>query len=111
MRVRRAAALAQTSVSVSAALMSDARPVASTGDCRMRVAVVTEYYPRRDDPVLGVWAHRQALAARAAGAEVEVFVLHRVVPPRNAAWRLVRLLRQPAFSVMDDLMVRYVRYV
>ncbi len=48
----------------------------------MRVAVVAEFYPRQSDPVLGVWAHRQALAAQAAGAEVHVLVLHRVVPPR-----------------------------
>ena len=34
----------------------------------MRVCVVAELYPRPDDPVLGVWAHRQALAARDAGA-------------------------------------------
>ncbi len=32
--------------------------------------------------MLGVWAHRQALAARDAGAEVRVVVLHRLVPPR-----------------------------
>ena len=32
--------------------------------------------------MLGVWAHRQALAAQAAGAEVQVLVLHRLVPPR-----------------------------
>ncbi len=48
----------------------------------MKVAVVAEFYPRQSDPVLGVWAHRQALAAQAAGAEVHVLVLHRVVPPR-----------------------------
>ena len=36
----------------------------------MRVAVVSEFYPRRRDPVLGIWAHRQALAAQAAGAEI-----------------------------------------
>ncbi len=30
--------------------------------------VVAEFYPSRRDPVLGVWAHRQALAARDAGA-------------------------------------------
>ena len=47
----------------------------------MRVCVVAEYYPRRRDPVLGVWAHRQALAARAAGAEVRVLALERPVPP------------------------------
>ena len=57
----------------------------------MRVAVVAEFYPRRRDPVLGVWAHRQALAAAQAGAEVSVFVLHRLVPPRadpRALWTL-----------------------
>ena len=39
------------------------------------------------DPVLGVWAHRQALAARDAGADVRVLVLHRPVPPRRRALR------------------------
>ena len=53
----------------------------------MRVAVVAEYYPRPRDPALGVWAHRQALAARAAGAEVRVLVLHRPVPPLSRCAR------------------------
>ena len=48
----------------------------------MRVCVVAEFYPRPDDPVWGVWAHRQAMAARDAGADVRVFALHRLVPPR-----------------------------
>ena len=30
-----------------------------------KVAIVSEFYPRAEDPVLGVWAHRQAVAARA----------------------------------------------
>ena len=47
----------------------------------MKVAVVAEFYPRAADPVLGVWAHRQALAARDAGADVRVLVLHRPMPP------------------------------
>ena len=47
----------------------------------MKVAVVSEFYPRAHDPVLGIWAHRQAQAAIAAGAEVRVVVLNRVVPP------------------------------
>jgi len=47
-----------------------------------RVAIVSEFYPTRHDPVLGIWAHRQALAARDAGADVRVLVLHRLVPPR-----------------------------
>ena len=28
----------------------------------MRVAIVAEFYPRAADPVLGLWAHRQAIA-------------------------------------------------
>ena len=47
----------------------------------MRVAVVAEWYPSPADPVLGVWAHRQALAARDAGAEVRVLAMRRPVPP------------------------------
>ncbi len=77
----------------------------------MRVAVVAEFYPRRHDPVLGVWAHRQALAARDAGAELSVFVLHRVVPPRRELWALVALARQPSLEDLDGLPVRYVRYL
>jgi glycosyltransferase involved in cell wall biosynthesis len=48
------------------------------------VLVVSEFYPSRGDPVLGIWAHRQALAAREAGAEIRVVHLHRLVPPRAA---------------------------
>jgi teichuronic acid biosynthesis glycosyltransferase TuaC len=79
----------------------------------MRVAVLAEYYPRRDDPVLGVWAHRQTLAAADAGAEVVVFVLHRLIPPsRSFGPRATRdLVRQPARAELDGLDVRYVRYV
>ena len=66
----------------------------------MRVAVVAEYYPRAADPVLGVWAHRQALAARDAGADVRVLVLHRPVPSKAALRArepraLIEPLRQP----------------
>jgi glycosyltransferase involved in cell wall biosynthesis len=77
----------------------------------MRVAVVAEYYPRRHDPVLGVWAHRQALAARDAGADVSVFVLHRLVPPRRDVSQAVALARHPHRQSLDGLAVRYVRYV
>ncbi len=83
-----------------------------------KVAVVAEFYPRGDDPVLGVWAHRQALAAQAAGAEVHVLVLHRMVPPRaalaegpvSAARALGRLIRQPRHEIRDELPVTYVPY-
>ncbi|MBI5105975.1 MAG: glycosyltransferase, partial [Solirubrobacterales bacterium] len=80
----------------------------------MRVVVVAEFYPRAADPVLGVWAHRQALAARDAGADVRVVVLHRVVAPQSRArdlraWREVAA--QPARAELDGLDVRYVRFV
>jgi glycosyltransferase involved in cell wall biosynthesis len=79
----------------------------------MRVAVVAEFYPRAHDPVLGVWAHRQAMAARDAGAEVTVFVLHRLVPPASAFTRreFRRLLSQPRTLQLDGISVHYVRYV
>ncbi|HYF24831.1 MAG TPA: glycosyltransferase, partial [Baekduia sp.] len=79
----------------------------------MKVCVVAEFYPRVTDPVLGVWAHRQALAARDAGAEVEVVVLHRPVPPAGSlrdagAWR--RALGEPRRRELDGLHVTTVRY-
>jgi teichuronic acid biosynthesis glycosyltransferase TuaC len=85
----------------------------------VRVLVVAEFYPRRDDPVLGVWAHRQALAARAAGAEVHVLVLHRLVPPRDslragprsAARAVAGLMGQPRREARDGLEVSYVPFV
>jgi teichuronic acid biosynthesis glycosyltransferase TuaC len=85
----------------------------------MKVAVVSEFYPRRGDPVLGVWAHRQAMAARDAGAEVRVLVLHRLVPPRaslsdgpgGAARAVQSLASEPHKQMLDGLEVTYVRYV
>jgi glycosyltransferase involved in cell wall biosynthesis len=80
------------------------------------VAIVAEYYPRAADPALGVWAHRQALAARDAGADVRVLVLHRPVPPRAAlAARdpaaLIEPLRQPLRDELDGIPVRYVPFL
>ncbi len=85
----------------------------------MKVAVVAEFYPRQGDPVLGIWAHRQALAARDAGAEVRVLVLHRLVPPRasfatgpaGGANALTKLIREPRKQTHDGLQVSYVPYV
>ena len=82
----------------------------------MKVAVVSEFYPRADDPVLGIWAHRQALAARDAGADVRVIVLHRIVPPaatprRQLPAATLRLARHPRRLDLDGLDVRYVRFV
>jgi teichuronic acid biosynthesis glycosyltransferase TuaC len=82
----------------------------------MRVAIVSEFYPRAHDPVLGVWAHRQALAARDAGADVRVLVLHRPVPPRSTRLRdapgaLRTLASQPRRVALDGLDVRYVPFL
>jgi teichuronic acid biosynthesis glycosyltransferase TuaC len=82
----------------------------------MRVVVVAEYYPRAHDPVLGVWAHRQALAARDAGADVRVLVLHRPVPSRAALRSrrpaaLVEPLRQPLHAQLDGIEVTYVPFL
>jgi teichuronic acid biosynthesis glycosyltransferase TuaC len=85
----------------------------------VKVAVVAEFYPRRGDPVLGIWAHRQALAARAAGAEVHVLVLHRLVPPQSAlragpghaARAFGRLVRDLGSGAPNGLPVTYVPYV
>jgi teichuronic acid biosynthesis glycosyltransferase TuaC len=84
-----------------------------------RVAVVAEFYPSQHDPVLGVWAHRQALAARDAGAELRVLVLHRLVPPRaslaagprGAGRALAELVREPHRQTRDGLQVLYVPFV
>jgi teichuronic acid biosynthesis glycosyltransferase TuaC len=84
-----------------------------------KVVVVAEFYPSRHDPVLGIWAHRQALATHAAGAEVRVLVLRRLVPPRSslaqgpaaAGRELVSLLREPRRQTHDGLPVAYVPYV
>lgn len=81
----------------------------------MRVAVVAEFYPRAADPVLGVWAHRQALAAREAGADIRVIVLHRPVPPKAAlkGGRVSEILApfaQPRHATLDGLDVSYVRF-
>ena len=82
----------------------------------LRVAVVAEYYPRASDPVLGVWAHRQALAARDAGADVRVLVLHRPVPSRAALRSrrpraLLEPLRQPRHAELDGLRIEYVPFL
>jgi len=84
----------------------------------MNVCVVAEYYPRRRDPVLGVWAHEQALAARAAGADIRVLTLERPVPPMSALKRprelvasLRGFVRQPRHEQRDGLEVEHVRFL
>jgi teichuronic acid biosynthesis glycosyltransferase TuaC len=66
----------------------------------VRVAVLAEWYPSPGDPVLGIWAHRQAVAARDAGAEVRVLALRRPVPPLALARQLVHL--PPATGALGD---------
>lgn len=89
----------------------------------MRVCVVAEYYPRPEDLVLGVWAHRQALAARDAGADLRVLVLDRPLPstaalrmaaagrPRRLATQLRAATARPRTEIRDGIEVEYVRFV
>jgi glycosyltransferase involved in cell wall biosynthesis len=82
----------------------------------LKVLVLAEYYPRAGDPVRGVWAHRQAIAARDAGAEVRVLVLHRPLPPiaslrERDLHAAARELRQPARVWLDGIEVEYLRYI
>lgn len=89
----------------------------------MRVTVVAEYYPRPDDPSSGVWAHRQAMAARDAGAQVRVLVLDRPVPGtasvkaagRGRVGKLAAeagtVLNRPKTMVWNGIEVEYVRYL
>jgi glycosyltransferase involved in cell wall biosynthesis len=82
----------------------------------VRVAIVAEYYPRAADPVLGVWAHRQALAARDAGADVRVLVLHRPLPPlatlrARDRGTLRAAVRQARHTQLDGIPVAYVPYL
>jgi teichuronic acid biosynthesis glycosyltransferase TuaC len=80
----------------------------------VRVLVVAEFYPRVADPALGIWAHRQALAARDHGADVRVVVLHRPIAPAARmrdprAWRTA--MAQPVRQELDGLDVRYLKFV
>jgi glycosyltransferase involved in cell wall biosynthesis len=82
----------------------------------MKVCIVSEFYPRAGDPVLGIWAHEQAIAARDAGAEVRVLALHRPIPPRDTSplrlpGALRTLLAQPAATELDGIRIDYVRFV
>ena len=88
----------------------------------MNVCVVAEYYPRRRDPALGAWAHRQAVAARDAGADVRVLVLERPLPaaaslraalrgkPAAALGDLRAARAQPRRDTLDGIEVEYVRF-
>jgi len=85
----------------------------------MKVAIVAEFYPRAADPVLGLWAHRQAIAAREAGADVRVLVLYRPLPSlaqaRNGARAAVAAtttaLAQPPRATLDGIQISYVPFL
>ncbi len=84
----------------------------------MNVCVVAEYYPRRRDPVLGTWAHLQAVAARDAGADVRVLALERPLPslgtlraPRAATRALRGIASQPRRESRDGISIEYVRFL
>ncbi len=84
-----------------------------------KIAIVAEFYPRAADPVLGLWAHRQAIAARDAGADVRVLVLYRPLPSlaqarggaRSAVRATAHALAQPAHATLDGIEVGYVPFL
>jgi teichuronic acid biosynthesis glycosyltransferase TuaC len=65
----------------------------------VRVVVVAEWYPSPGDPVHGIWAHHQARASIAAGAQVRVLALRRPVPP-------LAVLSHPSASALRDWAAR-----
>jgi glycosyltransferase involved in cell wall biosynthesis len=77
------------------------------------VTVIAEYYPRPHDPVSGVWAHRQALAARDAGADVRVIVLDRPLRSRPAQLlaELRAAARRPRTWTLDGIEIEYARFL
>ncbi|MBV9311882.1 MAG: glycosyltransferase [Solirubrobacterales bacterium] len=82
----------------------------------MRALVVTEYYPQVADPVRGIWVHRQTLAAKDAGADVRVLVLHRPLPSLAAlgsreAAAISRSLRLPRRGELDGVPIEFLNYV
>jgi teichuronic acid biosynthesis glycosyltransferase TuaC len=93
----------------------------------VKVAVVAEYYPRPTHPGLGIWAHRQARAARELGVDARVLVLERPLPPMVAFKSLVpgqggpslaplsewarSVWNPPRDMVLDGVPIRYVRFV
>ncbi len=82
----------------------------------MRVVVVAEYYPRAADPALGVWAHRQALAARtparrSRSSSCTGSCRRRPRSKRATSRKLVAPLRQPLRTTLDGIRVTYVPFV
>jgi len=69
--------------------------------------------------VLGVWAHRQALARATPARRLRVLVLHRLIPPRaslsagalGVCSALAELVREPRKQTHDGLQVSYIPYV
>lgn len=81
----------------------------------MRVVVVAEYYPSERAPAHGIWAHRQALAARAAGADVRVLVLHKPWPARaelasGGLSAVADALRRPLRERRDGVVIQRVPF-
>jgi glycosyltransferase involved in cell wall biosynthesis len=91
---------------------------------RVRVAVLAEYYPRPADPAWGIWAHRQAIAARDAGIEVSVVALERPLPSLDDVRALPdlgpvvhwgRQVLDPRHrarrTILDGIPIRYARFL
>jgi glycosyltransferase involved in cell wall biosynthesis len=69
----------------------------------LRVLVVTNMYPTRQDPSVGVVVERQVQSLRELGLEVDVLHFDRRSRGRQVYWRLGHALRQAVERVQPDL--------
>ncbi len=69
-------------------------------DGRLKVAVVSEFFPSSLDPTLGIWVLKQSQAVKEFGIDVHVLALRRPVPPVRAIKPLLRV--KPDVSVLKD---------
>jgi glycosyltransferase involved in cell wall biosynthesis len=69
----------------------------------LRILVVTNMYPTRQNPSVGVVVERQVQSLRDLGLEVDVLHLDRRSRGRRVYWRLGRALRQAVERVQPNL--------
>ncbi len=69
-------------------------------DGRLKVAVVSEFFPSPLDPTLGIWVLKQSQAVAELGIDVHVLAMRRPVPPARAIKPLLRA--KPDFSILKD---------
>ncbi len=78
----------------------------------MKIALLTSYFPRPGNPVMGIWALREAQGLARAGAELRVIAPTSWVPPVPALPARARIWREtPAACVLEGVPVEYPRWL